>query len=392
MTIGKNFCLAPFTQITYGPLDTASPCPYLGGDIWNFSPNAKLKDIWLSEEYESLRKSFKENNKDIQCSRCWKEEEHGKQSARNINFQFKYKEKIVDFINGGYKSGPRQINLRVSNICNLRCRSCNSQSSVTFNIEGKYYEEKNNLQPTFYTKFPNSFEFSDQQIDGIIELSANLRRIEFYGGEPLVDKPTLLLLEKLIESGKSKEVTLFYNTNGITVPTQKHLDLWRHFESLEFNFSIDGVDNHFTYIRHPGKWEDLLKNVDFIKNKLPKILGIDVMCLAICTIQTLNIYYLAELINECNRLELKYFLNMVTQPDYYNIQHIPTEVKKNIINKLLELPQKSDVTSIISILELEYNEKYWEEFKFWTKQKDSYRKENFASTFPEFFELIKNHY
>jgi MoaA/NifB/PqqE/SkfB family radical SAM enzyme len=392
MAIGKNFCLAPFTQITYGPLDTASPCPYLGGDIWNFSPNATLKDIWLSEEYESLRKSFKENNKDIQCSRCWKEEEHGKQSARNINFQFKYKEKIVDFINGGYKSGPRQINLRVSNICNLRCRSCNSQSSVTFNIEGKYYEEKNNLQPTFYTKFPKSFEFSDQQIDGIIELSANLRRIEFYGGEPLVDKPTLLLLEKLIESGKSKEVTLFYNTNGITVPTQKHLDLWRHFESLEFNFSIDGVDNHFTYIRHPGKWEDLLKNVDFIKNKLSKILGIDVMCLAICTIQTLNIYYLAELINECNRLELKYFLNMVTQPEYYNIQHIPTEVKKNIINKLLELPQKSDVTSIISILELECNEKYWEEFKFWTKQKDSYRKENFASTFPEFFELIKNHY
>ena len=392
MAIGKNFCLAPFTQITYGPLDTASPCPYLGGDIWNFSPETTLKDIWLSKEYELLRESFTKNIKDTHCSRCWEEEDHGKQSARNINFQFKYKEKIVDFINGGYKLGPRQINLRVSNICNLRCRSCNSQSSVTFNIEGKYYEEKNNLLPTFYTKFPNSFEFSDSQIDGIFELSNNLRRIEFYGGEPLVDKPTLKLLEKLVENGKSKEITLFYNTNGITVPTNKHTELWKHFEKLEFNFSIDGIEDHFTYIRHPGKWEDLLNNIQFIKNQLSNILNVPVESKIICTIQTLNIYYLPEMIKMFESLELSYFLNLVTSPAYYDIKNIPDNVKKEIIDKLLVLPQKSEITSIISILKSKSNDKHWEEFKFWTKQKDAYRKENFATTFPEFYELVKNHY
>jgi MoaA/NifB/PqqE/SkfB family radical SAM enzyme len=392
MAIGKNFCLAPFTQITYGPLDTASPCPYLGGDIWNFSPNATLKDIWLSKEYESLRKSFKENNKDIQCSRCWNEEEHGKQSARLLNFKFKYKENISNLINDGYKLGPTQINLRVSNICNLRCRSCSSQSSVTFNVEGKHYQQLNNLSSSIYTTYPKSFEFSQEQIDSINDLSSNLRRIEFYGGEPLLDIPTLSLLEKLIKSGKSKEITLFYNTNGTVAPSKRHLELWKHFENLEFNFSIDGIREHFTYIRHPGKWQDVLKNIDFIRNQLVDILNVEVICKAICTVQILNIYYLPEIIDEFNKMNLSYFLNLVTEPEYYDIKNIPTDVKQEIINKISKLPNSSNFASIISILKSEYNHKHWEEFKFWTKQKDAYRKEDFETTFPEFFELVKDYY
>ena len=393
MTIGKNLCLAPFTQITYSPFNTASPCPYLGGDTWKFDDNRSLGEIWLSPQYESLRRSFKENKKDPICNRCWKEEDHGKQSARKLELvRSKYKKDIVDVVEGGYKSGPKQINLRVSNICNLRCRPCNGQSSSTYSIEGKYYEEKNNLSQTQYTKFSDPIQFSDKQIDGIYELSDNLRYIGFYGGEPLVDKPTLRLLEKLVESGKSKHITLYYNTNGISAPTARHLELWRHFESIEFKFSIDGIGDHFTYIRHPGKWQELLVNVNFIKNELSNLIGVPVLCGIICTVQILNVFYLPEIISAFDAFELPYFLNLVTSPAYYDIRHIPTAVKQQIIDKLSLMQQKSDITSIVSILKSEANPRHWEEFKFWTRQKDAYRKENIAETFPEFFELIKDHH
>jgi len=389
MAIGKNICVVPFTQITYGAFDNASPCPYLGGDIWHFDSNTTLTDIWLSPEYEALRQSFKQNDKNEICSRCWREEEHGKQSARKLELvSSKYKKDIINTVEGEYKLGPKQINLRVSNICNLRCRPCNGQSSSTYSIEGKYYEEKNNLPQTTYTRLSDPTQFSDKQIDGIYELSDNLRYIGFYGGEPLVDKPTLRLLEKLVESGRSKQITLYYNTNGISVPTAKHLDLWRHFESLEFKFSIDAIGEQFAYIRHPGKWQELLENVNFIKNDLSNLIGIPVSSGIICTVQILNVFYLPEITSAFDKFEMAYFLNLVTKPAYYDIRHIPTDVKQQIIDKLSLMQQKSDISSIISILKSEYNPKHWEEFKFWTKQKDAYRKENFAVTFPEYFKII----
>jgi MoaA/NifB/PqqE/SkfB family radical SAM enzyme len=393
MTIGKNFCIAPFTQITYGPLNSASPCAYLGGEAWQFEPDAKLSEIWLSTKYELLRQSFLKNNKNYTCNRCWREEEHGKQSSRKITLvSFPYKNNMLDCVNGNYKLGPRQINLRVGNICNLRCRSCNSQSSVTYAVEGQHYETSNDLPKTAYTRYNKPFEFSKEQIDDIFDMRHNLRRIEFYGGEPLVDKPTLDLLEKLAACGKSKEITLFYNTNGITKPTPRHIDIWQHFERVDFHFSVDAIRDQFSYVRHPGRYEELLDNIDFLKNQLSEKINVPVNCGIICTVQTLNIFYLPEILQEFDRLGIKHFLNLVTNPRYYDIRNIPAPAKQAIIERLMLLPPKSEISSIISILKSDQDPRAWQEFVFWTKQKDAYRKEDFSKTFPEFFELVKEYY
>ena len=111
-------------------------------------------------------------------------------------------------------------------------------------------------------------------------------------------------------------------------------------------------------------------------------------CGIICTVQILNVFYLPEIISAFDTFEMSCFLNLVTKPAYYDIRHIPTDVKQQIIDKLSLMQQKSDIASIISILKSEYNPKHWEEFKFWTQQKDAYRKENFAITFPEYYNVI----
>jgi hypothetical protein len=176
------------------------------------------------------------------------------------------------------------------------------------------------------------------------------------------------------------------------VPSEKHLELWKHFEKLEFNFSIDAIGDQFTYIRHPGKWQELLDNVRFINNDLSNQINIPVENTIICTVQTLNVFYLPEIIEFFEHLKLSYFLNLVTSPKYYDIRNIPTEVKNHVIEKLSTLHQNAQIVSIISILKTDYDPKIWQEFVFWTKQKDAYRKESLDKTFPEFYELIKNHY
>jgi MoaA/NifB/PqqE/SkfB family radical SAM enzyme len=227
---------------------------------------------------------------------------------------------------------------------------------------------------------------SNENIDQIFNLGKNLERIEFYGGEPLLDIPTLSLLQKLIDSGQSKNITLFYNTNCMVTPTPQQYQLWDQFKSIEFNFSIDDIQERFAYNRHPGVWTEALANIESIRSH---DWSIPTKFLAICTVSNLNIFYLPELLDTVEQLGLPYFLNNVYGPEYYDIGYLPMAVKQKVIEKLKTYKDLSRIQFLINMLAAPENLQNWEQFKFWVRAKDEYRKENFAQTYPEFYNICK---
>jgi hypothetical protein len=389
-TIDKHFCIAPFTQITFGPHGGYSPCPEIGGRPWK-DKTVDVVKMWASTEFEDLRNSFLENKKNKICDRCWKQEDTGNASLRkrllinNPNQKFN-KGELIPFVESGYKAGPRQINIMVGNICNLRCRICRGDISFTFKPEGKYYKEKYNISNIYEFTRKKPLVLSGESIDQIFNFGKNLERIEFYGGEPLLDVPTLSLLERLIESGQSKRITLFYNTNCMVTPSERQYQLWNQFKAVEFNFSIDDIGERFTYNRHPGVWAKAVANINAIRsyNWL-----IPTKFLSICTVSNFNIFYMPELLNEVEALDLPYFLNNIHAPEYYDITFLPTAVKKPVIEKLKTYKDISKIEFLINMLSTPENLSHWEDFKFWVRAKDEYRKENFAETFPEFYKICK---
>jgi MoaA/NifB/PqqE/SkfB family radical SAM enzyme len=388
--VRNNFCIAPFTQLTFSPTGVYSPCPEIGGRAWTDQSASPLL-MWTSNEYNALRDSFGNNEKNPICNRCWNQEEHKNQSLRKRLLTqgglFK-KGELLDFVNEGYKAGPLQMNLMTSNKCNLRCRICRASSSVTFNAEGRVYEKKLKKKSIYTSSSPKPDSFSSEQIDEIYRLSSNLQRIEFYGGEPLLDEPTLGLLEQLIASGKSKDIVLFYNTNGTILPSARQFELWNQFKGVEFNFSIDDIGDRFTYNRYPGKWPALLETINAIKTYPWQV---PTKFLSICTIGALNVYYLPDILDELERLDLPSFLNNVFAPSYYCIEHLPMPVKEKIVQKLLTYKDVSKVQFIINMLQSPEDLASWNSFKYWTKEKDTYRKESFAKVCPEYYEIIKEY-
>lgn len=388
--VRNNFCIAPFTQLTFGPNGIYSPCPEIGGRAWK-EPSASPVLMWTSDDYNVLRESFSNNEKNPVCDRCWGQEEQKNVSLRKRLLTqgglFK-KGELLDFVNTGYTVGPMQINLMTSNKCNLRCRICRAGSSVTFNTEGRVYEKKLKKKTIYTSPSTKPTSYSKKQINEIFQLSGNLRRLEFYGGEPLLDKPTIELLELLVASGKSKDIILFYNTNGTVTPTNKQFTLWNQFKSIEFNFSIDDIGDRFTYNRYPGKWETVLANISLIRS-YPWTA--DTKFLSICTVSNINVYYLPEILTELEKLELPSFLNNVFGPEYYDIAHLPMPIKEQIIDKLLTYKDVSKIQFVINMLQSPENLTHWEEFKYWTKEKDAYRKENFAEVCSEYYKVIKKY-
>lgn len=382
--VRNNFCIAPFTQLTFGPTGVYSPCPEIGGRAWK-DPSASPIAMWTSDEFNALRTSFSNNEKNPICNRCWNQEEHKNQSLRKRLLVKPGKGDMREFLDGGYLQGPKQFNIIVGDKCNLRCRICRASSSVTYNIEGMHYEKVTGKKSIYTSGHKKPVEFGDTQIDELFRLSGNVERIEFYGGEPLLDEPMLNLLDKLVEVERSKNITLFYNTNGTVMPTPRQFELWNKFKSIEFNFSIDDIGHRFTYNRYPGKWQDVLDTVTALKQYSWQV---PVQLLSICTVGNLNIYYLPEILDEVDRLGLKCFINHVHGPEYYDVKHLPCQIKTAIIDKLKTYTDQSRLQFILNMLGSAENLMHWNEFKFWTKQKDAYRKENFADMCPEYYKVI----
>lgn len=389
-TIGKHFCIAPFTQITFSPSGAYSPCPEIGGRPWKDSSVDVMK-MWSSKEFNALRTSFLNNEKNKICNRCWGQEDNGNPSLRkrlltDSAIKRFNKGELLPFVESGHKDGPRQINIMVSNICNLKCRICRSEVSFIYGPEGRYYKEKYNVSSIYEPVRKKAMSLSNENIDQIFNLGKNLERIEFYGGEPLLDIPTLSLLQKLIDSGQSKNITLFYNTNCMVTPTPQQYQLWDQFKSIEFNFSIDDIQERFAYNRHPGVWTEALANIESIRSH---DWSIPTKFLAICTVSNLNIFYLPELLDTVEQLGLPYFLNNVYGPEYYDIGYLPMAVKQKVIEKLKTYKDLSRIQFLINMLAAPENLQNWEQFKFWVRAKDEYRKENFAQTYPEFYNICK---
>ena len=155
----EKICMLPWISIETSPIGTARPCclaideiTRADGTKYSLKENT-LEEIYHSEYMQNLRKDFLAGNKPATCQRCWDEEAAGRVSKR-MNSRIRLKEYYdsVDWNN----LDPDQlwfIDLKLGNICNLKCRICGSWSSSKWAKEEIDYvpgiDRKTHLSYTF---------------------------------------------------------------------------------------------------------------------------------------------------------------------------------------------------------------------------------------------------
>lgn len=393
MNLPKNFCAAPFTQITTHPSGSHSPCPYLGGTTWGAS-DANIIDRWTGGQMEKLRTQFLNNEKPAECNRCWHEEANGKRSLRlrfydhlagTSDFEFITPELIQQQLaEDAYKRGPLVLTIKNGNVCNAKCRVCHPGDSSRWIPDSKRLAEI--LNKDYYKLDQVEMNWSDSQIDEICQLSKNLYRLELFGGEPTYNKRVAEILRRLVDTGASKNITLYVNTNG-SVNILEKWNFLTEFKSIELGVSFDGVGKHFNYIRHGCDYDEDVANVKawqryFIQNKVK--FSID----SISTVSILNVYYLPELKAAVKKfLPLVPFWNLLINPRHLFIKNMPEYVKAAVIEKLQQ--DEEEFCDIINVIREPAEPGAWEEFLDITRGLDQIRGESFADTFPEFAKIIK---
>ena len=380
--IKSNICPLPWNHLEIDVNGGASPCCLYKGSIDNYKVyETDLKTIQNSEYMEKLRQEFKDGKKPINCQSCWQEEDAGKTSKR-INSLYKMKNSLLDWTPDS-ETSLKFIDFKLGNVCNLKCRICGSWSSSKWAQEELDYGEnpvarKHLTEGGWPKKHPQFFE-------DIKEVLEDVEYFEFTGGEPFMIYNHFKILEHCVEKGYAKNQDIHYNTNGTQLPGRDIFDLWKHFKRVEIAFSIDDVGEQFQYQRHPANWKEVNHNVNQFK-----IYQLANMEFQICTtISIFNIFSLAKIALWVKQFDPKsFYVNTLFDPDYFNIQTLPKQVK-NIVNaRYSDLKDFQPTLRFMNSVD-RYTSETREQRKNRILQTDDYREENFAEVFPLLNSVLK---
>ena len=391
--------MLPWISIETSPIGTARPCCLATDEItyhdefgvehkYNLNTHT-LEEIYHSRYMQELRRDFLYGQKPSTCQRCWDEEAAGRTSKR-INSRVRLKEYYdsVDWNN----LNPDQlwfIDLKLGNICNLKCRICGSWSS------SKWVNEEIDYIPNIDRKTHLAYKFlqegawpreSEVFWDNLKTLLPNIKYFEFTGGEPFLIEQHFELLRYAVEHGYSKNIEIHYNTNGTVFPEQA--ELWANFKHVEIAFSIDNVGARFEYERYGADWNLVQANIaKFTAMRSNKI------STQLCTTMNIqNVYYLPEL---CDWISTQTFdhvyFNMLHDPWHMCISRMTPAAQELVISRLTTHEfgpkHKAEVLRIVQFIR---NGEGSDGKEFLRKMQitDQYREQNLRDTHKEIAEAM----
>ena len=381
----EHFCIAPFQSIRQNPHGRNSPCAFGAGE-WHHGDLTPL-ERWNSPELNQLREEFIKGNRPSECHRCWAEEDAGKKSLRQRQFEY-FPSDYNEFIRSGqWLNGPKTAVFKVSNVCNLACRSCGGWDTNSYAVEGQHYLKEYNTRgkkdsTNPHNRFipvlsPKHMDFSQY-----FDIAENLEKIDFYGGEPFLNTSQLDLLEYLVQQGLSNNITLYYSTNCTNHPTERLKRVWNKFKRIEIAMSIDGIGAEFEYLRWPGKWDEMNKVVDHLIG-LKDTMDCEIYTMGSLTFSVLNAWSVDQLTAWVQDKIGPYYINMVNSPLWLPVHIAPEPVKQALLGHITNTELRGYLTL------QEHNPMLWKQCLIWTKRQDLYRNQSFAETFPEYFKLIQ---
>lgn len=400
----KVFCAFPWSGIHIKPDGGFFSCCVAEDE--HFIPNntKTLDELYNSDKLKQLRLDLLAGTPrpDV-CKTCYKKDEAGFSSPRTRsvkNFSNKFNQYIKTTDDTG-RADVKNISywdIRHSNLCNLKCRTCNEGYSSSWAAE-------NNSINNIKLKSMENNNFLD-------EVYSSVEGIYFAGGETLLMPEHFEMLTKLIASGRSKEITISYSSNLTKLDYNNHnlIDLWKHFYDVHVSVSLDEIKEKYNYVRHGVDWEVVKANIIQLKESTKDYKNIHYRFTP--TISIFNVLSLTDthrylcdnnLMEDINAI----FLELVMYPEHFAfINILPKDLKLTAIGKIDNhvewlKQQNAKETTINRFLSIrDYISHHLENnidknnicaFIFEINKIDLRRNESFVDTFPELADMFNQY-
>jgi radical SAM protein with 4Fe4S-binding SPASM domain len=398
LTESRTFCMYPWIHLHAYPTGEAYPCCHaeMGvGQIGNCRNNT-LEEIWNSNAQRRLRSDMLTETENPACGRCYEQEKSGFFSGRqSANKHHGHNiARVHDTQTDGHVDQFEMTywDIRFSNLCNLRCRSCGHIFS------SHWYQDQAKLAGGDWAKNHTVLNIAGRsETDMWEQLQPHLDYVEqiyFAGGEPLMMEEHYLILEELERRGRF-DVRLIYNTNFTQVKLKHRtvFDYWRKFKSVAVGASLDAAGARGEYIRKGTDWAQVEANRRQMLEECP---GVDFYISP--TLSILNAMHLPDFHRDWVEKGLlrpqDLNVNILQDPAYFRIDIAPPEYKQRIQYRfeqhlawLRPLDQLNRATvgfeSAVTFMNATDNTHLIEKFWHKTHELDAIRKENILDVIPE---------
>jgi len=381
-------CILPWISIETTPMGTARPCCLYTDEIPEIDLSKHtLEDAFNSKAMRDLRRSFRRGEKPDGCRNCWREEDAGKKSKREYMLE-KFKHIDVDYKDN---NGNELVflDLKLGNICNLKCRICGSWSSSKWAKEElDYSNDPDNHIARKWLKdgqWPRKSKSFWEQLD---EILPQIKYFEFTGGEPWMIKEHFELLQRAVDKGYAKDIDIHYNTNTTQFP--KDPTIWKHFKHVQIAFSVDNTEERFEYERYGAKWRTSNNNIKKVHALRGE--GYPITTQLCCTWNIQNIYYLDEILTWAETMNFNSIhFNLMHDPWEFSLARTPAQARSPIMLYLQkqQIKHNNYKDDIIALKKMVINAKYNEQstdpidgtaLHNKLRQTDLYRNQNFAES------------
>ena len=294
-------CAAIDHGVTVFPNGKIGPCCLIAADY--LKPISVLSD---PNRFADLKTP--KDTPPTACRDCVLAESHGDKSYRAV-----FEELKTD------APGLQFVDIRNSNLCNLKCRTCSPHFS------NKWGEE-----------FGYDITIKKQDLTEHLPVLLNdsLHWMYFTGGEPLINRDHWDLLEELIASGRSKNIQLLYNTNMTTLKFKDKdiMSIWRQFNRVTINCSIDAAGEQINYIRSDSDWVTIKENFDKLYQFSKEWREFNMVLTP--TMSILNIWFFADLIKFAHDHQIVCKPIILQGPHTFTLSVIPNELTARALEQL----------------------------------------------------------
>lgn len=293
-------CPAPWVGMQIAPEGASPCCSYKKSSLVSADKIHSFNDVMYSKEFEDLRYKMQNNIIDSNCNQCYIEEKNGQKSHRQFLLENYDNSEIA----------VKQLEIIFDNICNLKCKGCNSGGSHLWaKDEIKIYGE------LLHDKKLHNLMFDKYDL-------TKIQNINISGGEPLLSKTA----EKFLSLINIKNVHLSLVTNATVQPSQTFLNVFDNCKSLNLTVSLDGYGKLNDFYRVNSNFADIKNNIENFYKYFDKRknFSFDI----ITTVNIYNINMLDEIETFLKNYPLiNWKLNILEFPMFLSIRYLPQEYK-----------------------------------------------------------------
>lgn len=417
----KHFCILPWIHFHAWPDDRVMPCCIADSatPVAEYEPGMDIMDIMNSDEYKKMRQLMLADEPYAPCQRCYDLEKVGTWSLRiSQNTQQTNKERSAENVEENLQMladtnedgsidefKMKYMDIRFSNLCNFKCRSCGPGCSNLWGeekiklVDDGVWINRKGRDTLMSVNSDGAF------MENLRPYLKDVQEVYFAGGEILVHPEHYECLDYWIENGMADKVRLNYTTNMSKITYQDKVkgerdlfDLWEHFPNIEMWASIDAIGKAGDMIRKGFRWERVKKNMLAIRERAPQIqLGFTP------TISMWNVWHYSEMFdwlydNGFTDIHNPPRLNMLTAPDWANISILPEKFRIELMREFrlyyekFPKPEDSNMNDTFKMImmTLRNGEEDREKLKEFFKENDimdKMRGEDLAETTPRLQEV-----